>query len=398
MTRIPSGVCDRSIPERPKPESDRDELMMNPSEIERVRRWACWNAKRLCLASVILLLPMLVLPMTIARAGAPGTVRWETLRLRDTAGATVEIPPGRLTIVAFLGTECPLARLYGPRLQSIADEYSDRGVNLIGVVSNIQDSPAEIDQYAKKHQLRFPIVKDADQSVAETFGATRTPEVFIIDAAGVQRYQGRIDDQYEPGIARAKPTDQDLRRALDELLRGDPVSSPVTAGVGCLITKIKTTRQLEPSDPSVTFHRDVTPILNTHCVECHRDGEIAPMALTDYDEVVGWGQMILEVLEQGRMPPWHADPDFGHFIGERRMPAEARRTIADWVDAGMPEGDLSDRPPSPTWMAGWQFENAPDETFEMRETPYEVPPDGVVEYQYFVVNPEWTTDRWVRGA
>ena len=63
-------------------------------------------------------------------------------------------------------------------------------------------------------------------------------------------------------------------------------------------------------------HHEIADILNRRCVECHRAGQIGPFALTDYSEVIGWGQMMLEVIDQGRMPPWHADPAHGKFVGE----------------------------------------------------------------------------------
>lgn len=325
-------------------------------------------------------------------------VAWQELVLRRTDGQPVLVDATRINVVCFLGTECPLARLYGPRLQALADEFADQGVSLIGVDSNVQDSPREIDEYCRKHAIRFPIVKDTDQSVANALGATRTPEVFVIDAAGSVRYQGRIDDQYEPGVSRAKPTRSDLRDAIKALLRGDEIRAAKTQGVGCLITRIPKSTSQPTDGRAVTFNRDVAPILNAHCVECHRKGEIGPMELTDYDEVLGWGDMILEVIDQQRMPPWHADPDVGHFVGERRMPAQARQTIASWLEQGMTQGDPADLQPPPDWNGGWQFDSKPDQVFEMRGRPFVVPADGVVEYQYFVVDPQWTEDRWIKAA
>jgi hypothetical protein len=120
--------------------------------------------------------------------------------------------------------------------------------------------------------------------------------------------------------------------------------------------------------------------------------------LTDYDEVVGWGEMMLEVVAQERMPPWHADPRYGKFIGARRMPAADRQTLAAWVAQGMAAGDAADLPPQPARVAGWQLPTPPAAEFTMRGTPFTVPAEGTVEYQYFVVDPQWKEDRWVRAA
>lgn len=328
-------------------------------------------------------------------ATEPIEVGWDKLRGVD--NESISIAGAKWKVVCFLGTECPLARLYGPRLRRLDEEFSGHGVRLIGINSNPQDSPADIKQYLDEHKLSFPIIKDGRQSLARQFGATRTPEVFVLDAADRVCYQGRIDDQYEPGIARPEPSRHDLRRAIEALVADRAVPTPKTAAVGCLITMV--TRP-QPVDPSalVTFARDVAPLLNQHCVECHRDGEIGPFSLTDYDEVIGWGEMMLEVIEQNRMPPWHADPRHGKFVGARRMPTEARETLAAWVEQGMHRGDSDDLPPQPEWTNGWHLSTSPDLELAMRARPLIVPPEGTVEYQYFVVDPQWEEDRWIRAA
>ncbi len=76
--------------------------------------------------------------------------------------------------------------------------------------------------------MPFPVLKDFDQKVADAFGAERTPEAFLLDANRVIRYHGRIDDQYGVGVSRDKPTRRDLKEALDELLAGQPITTPQT--------------------------------------------------------------------------------------------------------------------------------------------------------------------------
>ncbi len=329
---------------------------------------------------------------------AAGPISLLKLTLRDADGQPILLPPSEYTVICFLGTECPLARLYGPRLERLSQQFTQQGVSFLGVNSNAQDSPAEIAAYATELGVTFPIAKDADQSVLKAFAAERTPEVFVIDAGGSILYQGRIDDQYEPGMARTKPTQHDLRSAIESLLAGKPVPEPKTSGVGCLITRIPQQTKTDATMPMVTFNADVVPILNEHCVECHRESEIAPFALTDYEEVVGWGQMMLEVIDQKRMPPWHADPSIGHFVGERRMPTKDRDTIAQWIEQGMSEGDPADLPTTPKWNAGWHLPSDPDLEITMRDRPFHVPSDDVVDYQYYVVDPKWKEDRWIRAA
>jgi peroxiredoxin len=334
---------------------------------------------------------------SVASLGAePIDLRWD--ELRDIENKQISLVGAKWKVVCFLGAECPLARLYGSRLESLGVEFAGQGVRVLGVNSNSQDSAADVKRYIEEHEVSFPIIKDRDQSLARQFGATRTPEVFVLDALDQICYQGRIDDQYEPGISRAEPARHDLRRAIEALVAGRQVAPAHTEAVGCLITFVKQSKL--PDDPSklVTFTRDVAPILNQHCVECHRTGEIGPFELTDYDEVVGWGEMMLEVIDQKRMPPWHADPKHGKFVGERRIPEKARETLAVWVEQGMPEGEAKDLPPRREWAAGWHLSSPPNVELAMRDRPFVVPPDGTVEYQYFVVDPKWEEDRWVRAV
>ena len=87
------------------------------------------------------------------------------------------------------------------------------------------------------------------------------------------------------------------------------MSNPQTTAVGCLIG-----RDLKPVvNSEVTYSNQVARVLNANCVFCHRPGQIAPFSLTNYEEAAGWADMIDEVVQSARMPPWHADPHFGNF-------------------------------------------------------------------------------------
>ncbi len=140
-----------------------------------------------------------------------------------------------LIVVAFLGTECPLAKLYGPRLAELAAKYKDRGVTFLGVDANRQDSLAEIAAYARDSGIEFPVLKDAGNVVADAIDAQRTPEVFLLDKDRVIRYRGRIDDRCGVGYVRDKGTHDYLIDAIDQLLAGQEVKTPFVEPVGCFI-------------------------------------------------------------------------------------------------------------------------------------------------------------------
>ncbi|MFT7639202.1 MAG: peroxiredoxin [Pirellulaceae bacterium] len=320
----------------------------------------------------------------------------ESFTLRDFRGKTHSLEDyqdKQIVVLAFIGTECPLVKLYGPRLQKLHDKYAARGVVILGVNANMQDSVTEIAAYARNHQIDFPILKDLGNKVADRLGAERTPEVFVLDKSRSIRYHGRIDDQYGVGYIRDNAEKHDLANALEELLAGKSVSQPKTEVVGCHIGRIRTPDE----NPTVTYSKHISRILQKRCVECHRDGEIAPFALTDYDEVVGWAEMIAEVIEEQRMPPWHATPHPGHFSNDRGLTSEEKELIYSWVDQGAPQGDVKDLPEPRSYIEGWRLNQKPDAVFVIQSTPFKVKAEGEVRYQMFFVDPKWTEDKWVKS-
>jgi peroxiredoxin len=338
--------------------------------------------------------PALAVPGPADKSSPVGK-KVEAFKLRDYRGAErslSDFADRKLMVVAFLGAECPLAKLYGPRLAELAKQYETKGVAFVGINSNQQDSITAIGQYAKTHGLSFPILKDVGNVVADQFGATRTPEVFVLDKERVIRYWGRIDDQFGIGFARLRPEHRDLVQAVEELLAGKQVSKPVTEAPGCFIGRVHKT----PSAGAITYSKHIAPILNQRCVECHRAGQVAPFALTSYKEVVGWTETIEEVLREGRMPPWQADPRYGEFSNDCRVPDAEKQLVYDWIKSGAPEGDRKDLPPPPQFAKGWRIPE-PDLVIKMPK-PFRVPADGEVPYQFIVVDPGFKEDKWVKAA
>ncbi|MBX7167984.1 MAG: thioredoxin family protein [Pirellulales bacterium] len=299
----------------------------------------------------------------------------------------------KLVVVAFLGTECPLVTLYTPRLNELAESYAGRGVQFVGINSNQQDSLTELADFAHKYNVAFPLLKDPGNRVADVFGAVRTPEVFVLDGDRVVRYWGRIDDQYVIGAKKQQAEHADLKDALEQLLSGREVAVPTTKALGCLIGRVKR------PDPAgeITYANQVSRLLQKRCVECHHDGQIAPFALTSYDEVLGWAEMIQEVVHERRMPPWLAAPGHGQFKNDPSLSTEEVALIDRWVAGGCPQGDEAELPAPAAFEAGWGI-SKPDEIFYMSDTPFQVPAEGVVDYQLYDVDPGFTEDKWIREA
>src|SRR5262249_31317430 len=147
----------------------------------------------------------------------------------------------------------------------------------------------------------FPVYKDDKRAAVNALGATTTPEVFVLDRDFVLRYRGRIDDAYSARLKKnSKITSHDLKNALDELLAGKTVSTPVTKPFGCP----SPTDQVAKSDGHVTYYRDVLPILQENCQACHRPGEVGPFSLMTYKQAVQWSTDIKRYTQSRAMPPW----------------------------------------------------------------------------------------------
>jgi peroxiredoxin/mono/diheme cytochrome c family protein len=337
----------------------------------------------------------LSLVVVASRASAAETVVGHPapdFKLADSAGKqhdSSEWNDARIVVVIFMGTQCPLARLYAPRLNKMAADYAERGVRLVGIDSNLQDTPAEVAAFVREHDVAFPVLLDPNNVVADGFRAQRTPEVFVLDERRVVSYHGRIDGQFLPGVQKTKNPRADLTIALDELLEGKAVSQPEQEAVGCHIGRVP-----KPTAGDVTYSREIARIFQKRCVECHRQGEIGPFALTSYQEALGWGETIREVVDQGRMPPWFADPKIGHFENDARLTVEEKRQIAAWVDAGCPEGDPKDLPEPRLFVEGWNIPE-PHVVLKMADKPFQVPAEGVVDYQHFTIDPGFTEDKWM---
>ena len=147
---------------------------------------------------------------------------------------------------------------------------------------------------------------------------------------------------------------------------------------------------------TVTYTKDVAPILMNRCVGCHRPGEVAPMAFTNFKETRPWAKAIKSAVVARKMPVWLADPAHGEFRNDRRMSASEIATIALWADAGAPEGDPKLMPKMPDFPGGWNI-GKPDQTFDMGAD-FSVPKDGTIPYKYFVVDPNFAEDKWVEAA
>jgi peroxiredoxin len=138
------------------------------------------------------------------------------------------------TVILFVATKCPVSNNYNARMEKLAQDYKAKGISVIGINSNYTEPAAEVKAHATERGLTFPILKDDGNKIADRFGATKTPEAYVLDANMKLVYHGRIDNSQKiDGI-----TSNDLRDALEELGAGKTISKTGAAAFGCTIKRV----------------------------------------------------------------------------------------------------------------------------------------------------------------
>ena len=139
----------------------------------------------------------------------------------------------RGTVLIFVATKCPVSNAYNARMAKLAEDYKAKGINVVGINSNVAELSDEIKTHAAENKLAFPILKDKGNKIADQLGARVTPEVYFLDASNKLVYRGRIDNSRNGDAI----TNSDLRDALDATLDGKPVAKTEVDAFGCSIKR-----------------------------------------------------------------------------------------------------------------------------------------------------------------
>jgi thiol-disulfide isomerase/thioredoxin len=330
------------------------------------------------------------------RAPAIGDVIGE-LRFKDIRGlqrSLDDLGKKRAYVLVFSTTHCPLVKRTLPKLTELDTKFGPRDVQFVAVNVGADDTIRDVASQAIEHDCSFPFVKDTDLSCVKRLGIERTPEVAVLDADKRLVYRGRVDDQLRLGGARPEPTRRDLEEVLRELLDGKPISVATTTVDGCAITPPE---PLDLKSPAPTFHKQVAPILNRRCVNCHRPGTAAPFALLEYKDAAANAEMIAEVVTDQRMPPWYANPKHGKFQNDPSLTREERDTLVRWVRTGRAAGDPSNAPPAPKFDdSKWRI-GEPDLVVT---TLFEdsIPATGYVDYRHVLLPHIFLADTWIEAV
>lgn len=141
----------------------------------------------------------------------------------------------KAVVLIFLATECPVVDEYVERILKLTNDYKDKDIQFVGIHSNKHETTEDIKKYSVKHNLKFPLLKDPENKIADYFQARRTPEVFLIDTNIILRYRGAIDD------SRKTPKQHYLQNVLKMILDDKPIPEKQrqTRAIGCTIKRVR---------------------------------------------------------------------------------------------------------------------------------------------------------------
>lgn len=354
-----------------------------------------------------ILLPFLPFPAGAAEAPEPRTVAAAgigrmigNVDITDLAGRSQKLralaAAQPFTVIAVTSPTCPLSRKFAPTLAALEDTWKSKGVQFIFTGAIASDPPESLSALAKEHGLDGPVTADAPQSLLKALQAESTTEVFLIDRALTLHYRGAVDDQYGIGYQKDQPTQHYLADALTAVTSQQRPRLAATTAPGCALELEK---PAAPAATALTWHRDVSRIIQRNCQECHRPGGTGPFEMLNLEDVTGHAAMIKKVVTKGIMPPWFATPQTGaHAItwaNDRSLSESDRTALLTWLAGDRAAGDPTEAPVPLTWPPEWAM-GTPDAVVEIPQ-PVAVQANGRMRYQYREVTTRFPEDRWVTG-
>ncbi len=302
-------------------------------------------------------------------------------------GAMAHGNKSRPKVLLFISTDCPIAMGYTPRINALYEKYSAEGVDFEAVFPNDLETKPGITAYMSERSYKFPYEVDLGAKEAKKLRVGTIPSAVIVDSAGNELYNGAIDDNGDPTLARKHYLDDALAAVVD----GHQPSTKKTAPFGCVIMPSKA----PPLVAKVNYAADIKPILEKHCVQCHEPGEVAPFSLMGYANARKWSPNIVRVTGSRQMPPWKAIHGYGEFDHDNSLSETEIATLARWDEAGAPKGKLGKEdltvPPKPEWALG-----KPD-MIVSADKPYNVAADGTDVYRNFVIHTTFDHPMYIQG-
>jgi hypothetical protein len=340
--------------------------------------------------ALVVFAPIIFAPIVFALGSLQahaGATLVDNFRLTDQHDVSHELyysSDKKAVVLMAHGNGCEAGRRAAVELQALNGQYADQGVEVLLVDSHPHASREAIAQEARAAGIALPILVDETQLVGEQLGMTHDGEVLIVDPKGWKvAYRGALSAQGKNYAA----------DVLDAVLAGRTLPTATSAASGCPIDLPSHAQQANKTQ--ISYAKQIAPLLERKCVVCHREGGIGPWQMSRYEMIQGFAPMIREVVRTQRMPPWHADPNYGNFSNDRSLSNEQAELLVHWIEAGAPRGTggdplLTQKKNWPQWALG-----APDLIVET--PPFTVPSTGTIPYRMITVKSPLDRDVWVRA-
>ncbi len=319
-----------------------------------------------------------------------GRSRWLDYFINDASVQTNV----RAEVLIFTGNGCGKIQEMINAIKALTNRFTPQGVLFWMIDANQQDNRSNILANAVALGLSNgpPVLYDEAQLVARAYGATRTPEAVAVDTRNFKIfYRGAIDDRF--GSNATATTQSYLSNALASFLAGQPVTITRTRPEGCDVS-------YRPRYTNLSYALDIAPLLETRCLRCHSEGNIAPWAMSDYDTVTNYAAKMKREIVAGRMPPWHADRNYGQFANDASLRPDESAKLIQWIDEGTARGNgpdpLAAQPAVTNYPFAWPKSLGQPDAIVSIPT-QTVPAAGVVQYRY--LTNIWTgTNVWLKAA
>lgn len=311
-------------------------------------------------------------------------------------GLSQHLADGQGIMIAFFGATCPISGKLGPELARLEKDAAAKQIRMLLVCPVATETAEDMHKFTVDHGLKSTVIHDADGRLTATLAATTTTEVFLLDAARTLIYRGAINDQYGLGYSKEKPNKTYLRDAMAAMLRNEVPTIAATTAPGCALDFKK---DAAVTQTSVTYHHQISRILQASCVECHRKGAIGPFSLESYEDVVENAGMIRKQVERGVMPPWFAapPPDGQHspWLNDVSLAEPDKKQLLTWLASDRPLGDPADAPKPRHFPEEWSI-GQPDLIVQLPK-PVSIKAEGVMPYQFVTTTTSLEEDRWVQS-
>lgn len=286
-----------------------------------------------------------------------------------------------LVVVAY-DAACASDKQAVASLGKLRDAYESKEISFALLNSKQKQDRNAVRQAAIDSDVKFPILMDHAQLVAESLGLRFSGSAIVIDTSNNQvLYKGPVTEQ--------------IGSALDAKIEGKAQAAKNLPVQGCAIDfPAKSLHAKNVPD----YAKDIAPIITNNCAMCHNEGGIGPFAMNSYNMMKGWSPMIREVLMTKRMPPMQVDPNVMHFSNARYISDKDLQTLVHWVDAGSPRGASAEDPLTKLHFGGrtdWQL-GKPD--YIVNAKTHDIPATGVIDYINDEVELSFPEDKWVRAV